>query len=95
MFRNEFTETWGDRHVGDQYSRFALQQASGSVQTVQVGNIRVDVLFSRHHKRDRNHGLNLLAKQLKAAKESIDMALVCILCTVINQRAAGTDQARG
>jgi hypothetical protein len=31
------------------------------VQTVQVGDIRVDVLFSPHPKRDRNHGLNLLA----------------------------------
>ena len=42
---------------------------------MQVGYIRVDVLFSSHPKRDRNHGLNLLAKQLEAAKNGIDMAL--------------------
>ena len=75
VFRNEFTEMWGDGPDGEQDSRFGLQKASGSVQTVQVGNIRVDVLFSPHPKRDRNHGLNLFAKQLKAAKEGIDMAL--------------------
>ena len=45
------------------------------MQTVQVGDIRMDVLFSAHPKRDGNHGLNLLEKQLRAAKESIDMAL--------------------
>ena len=66
---------WGDGPDGEQDSRFGLQKASGSVETVQVGNIRVDVLFSPHPKRDRNHGLNLLAKQLKAAKEGNDMAL--------------------
>ena len=42
---------------------------------MQVGDIRVDVLFSPHPRRDRNHGLHLLKKQLRAAKESIDMAL--------------------
>ena len=42
---------------------------------MQVGDIRVDVLFSPHSKRDSNHGLNLLAEQLKAAKKSLDMAL--------------------
>ena len=68
MFRNEFTERWGDGPDGEQDIRFGLQKASGSVQTVQVGNIRVDVLFSPHPKRDRNHGLNLLAKQLKSRK---------------------------
>ncbi len=35
----------------------------------------MDVLFSAHHRKDRNHGLLLLEKQLRAAKESIDMAL--------------------
>ena len=40
-----------------------------------VADIRMDVLFSAHHRKDRNHGLLLLEKQLRAAKESIDMAL--------------------
>ena len=62
-------------HYGEQDSRFGLQKEKESVQTVQVGDIRMDVLFSPHTKRDSNHGLNLLAEQLKAAKESIDMAL--------------------
>ena len=66
---------WGDGPGGKQDSRFGLQKAKGSVQTVQVGNIHVDVLFSPHPRRDSNHGLNLLAEQLKAAKKSLDMAL--------------------
>ena len=45
LFRNEFTEMWGDGPDGELDSRFGLQKASGSVQTVQVGNIRVDMLF--------------------------------------------------
>ena len=45
------------------------------MQTVQVGDIHVDMLFSPNPRRDRNHGLYLLEKQLRAAKESIDMAL--------------------
>ena len=75
VFRQEFAQMWGDGPGGEQDSRFGLQKAKGSVQTVQVGDIRVDVLFSPHPKKDRNHGLNLLAEQLKAAKKSIDMAL--------------------
>ena len=39
VFRNEFTEMWGDGPDGEQDSRFNLQEASGSVQTVQVGKI--------------------------------------------------------
>ena len=75
VFRQEFAQMWGDGPGGAQDSRFGLKKSKGSVQTVQVGDIRVDVLFSPHPKRDRNHGLNLLAEQLKAAKKSIDMAL--------------------
>ena len=75
VFRQEFAQMWGDGPGGKQDSRFGLQKAKGSVQTVQVGNIHVDVLFSPHPRRDSNHGLNLLAEQLKAAKKSLDMAL--------------------
>ena len=75
IFREEFTQMWGDGPGGEQNSRFGLQKAKGSVQTVRVNGIRVDVLFSPHSKRDQDHGLNLLANQLKAAQESIDMAL--------------------
>ena len=42
---------------------------------MKVGDIRMDVLFSPHPRRDSNHGLNLLAEQLKPAKKSLDMAL--------------------
>ena len=66
---------WGDGPAGDRDSRFGLQKVKGSVQTAQVGDIRVDVLFSPHPRRSSNHGLHLLEKQLRAAKESIDMAL--------------------
>ena len=75
VFRSEFTQMWGDGPGGEQDSRFGLQKTKGETQTVQVGGIRVDVLFSPHPKRDRNHGLNLLADQLEAARERIDMAL--------------------
>ena len=75
VFRQEFTQMWGDGPGGKQDSLFGLQKVKGNVQTAQVGDIRVDVLFSPHPKRDRNHGLNLLADQLKAAKKSLNMAL--------------------
>ena len=75
LFRQEFAQMWGDGPGGEQDNRFGLQKAKGSVQTVQVGDICVDALFSPHPKRDRNHGLNLLAEQLKASTQSLDMAL--------------------
>ena len=65
----------GDGPDSKQDRRFGLQKAKESMQTGQVGDIRVDVLFSPHPKRNQNHGLHLLEKQLRAAKESIDMAL--------------------
>ena len=57
LFRQEFAQMWGDGPGGEQDNRFGLQKAKGSVQTVQVGDICVDALFSPHPKRDRNHGL--------------------------------------
>ena len=75
VFRKEFTQMWGDGPGGDQDSRFGLQKAKEGVQTVQISDTQVDVLFSPHPKRDANHGLNLLAKQLKATRQHIDMAL--------------------
>ena len=75
VFREEFAQMWGDGPDGEEDSRFGLQKARKRPQTVQVGDIRVDVLFSPHPKRDRDHGLNLLAEQLEKARESIDMAL--------------------
>ena len=75
VFHQEFAQMWGDGTGGKQDSRFGLQKTKESVQTGQVGDIRVDVLFSPHPKRDRNHGLNLWAEQLKASTKSIDMAL--------------------
>ena len=58
VFRQEFAQMWGDGPGGYQGSRFGLQKAKGSVQCVQVGDIRVDVLFSPNPKKDRNHGLS-------------------------------------
>ena len=45
LFRQEFTHMWGDGPGGKQDSRFGLQKAKESLQTVHVGDIRVDVLF--------------------------------------------------
>nr|WP_244281200.1 phospholipase D-like domain-containing protein [Synechococcus sp. UW106] len=75
VFRQEFAQMWGDGPGGEQDSRFGLQKARESVQTVQIGDVQVDVLFSPHPKRDGNHGLNLLAKQLRTARKRVDMAL--------------------
>ena len=75
LFSQEFARMWGDGPGGEQDSRFGLQKPRGSVQTVQIGDVQVDVLFSPHPKKDRDHGLNLLAKQLKSAKQRIDIAL--------------------
>ena len=75
VFRQEFTQMWGDGPGSKQDSRFGLQKAKGSMQTVQVGDIRVDALFSPHPRRDRNHGLHMLEKQIRAAKDRIHMAL--------------------
>ena len=74
-FRQEFAQMWGDGPGGKRDSRFGLQKAKGSMQSMQVGDIRVNMLFSPHPKRDGNNGLNLLAKQLEAAKKSLHMAL--------------------
>ncbi|AII48447.1 hypothetical protein KR52_04705 [Synechococcus sp. KORDI-52] len=75
LFRQEFAQMWGDGPGGKQDSRFGLQKAGGGVRRLQVGGIPVEVLFSPHPKRDRNHGLNLLTRQLKTAKKRIDLAL--------------------
>ena len=75
VFHQAFAKMWGDGPGGKRDGRFGLQKTKGGVQTVQVGDIHVDVLFSPNPRRDRNHGIHLLEKQLRAAKESIDMAL--------------------
>ena len=79
---------WGDGPGGKQDIRFTLQKAKGSVQAVQVADIRMDVLFSAHPRKDRNHGLHLSEKQLRAVKESIDMALFVFSAQQLHQRAA-------
>ena len=77
VFRQEFTQMWGDGPGSKQDSRFGLQKAKGSVQTVKVGDIRMDVLFSPHPRRDSNHGLNLLAEQLKPEKRALIWPCLC------------------
>ena len=75
VFRKQFTLMWGDGPGGDPDSRFGLQKESKGTQTVRIGNTQVDVLFAPHPKRNQEHGLNLLAEQLRRAKQGIDMAL--------------------
>ena len=75
VFRKEFAKMWGDGPGGEQNSRFGLQKTHNGTQTVHIGDIRVDVLFSPHPRKDQDHGLNLLAERLRQAKQSIDMAL--------------------
>ena len=75
LFSKEFAQMWGDGPNGAKNSRFGLQKAKERMEMVMVGETRIDVLFSPHPKRDANHGLNLLAKQLSTAREQIDMAL--------------------
>ena len=75
LFRREFSLMWGDGPAGRPDSRFGLAKQSGDVASVMVGSTKVDILFSPHPKRSADHGLNWLAKQLRRARSSIDMAL--------------------
>ena len=75
LFRAEFQRMWGDGPGGRKNSLFGLPKRSAGPQTVMVGDARVEVLFAPHPKRNPKHGLNWLARQLRAARRSIDMAL--------------------
>jgi phosphatidylserine/phosphatidylglycerophosphate/cardiolipin synthase-like enzyme len=75
LFRQEFGTMWGDGPGGKLNSRFGLQKESTGIRTVMVDGTRVDVLFTPHRKRNPNHGLNWVEKQLDESRKSIDMAL--------------------
>ncbi|WP_413297654.1 phospholipase D-like domain-containing protein [Synechococcus sp. MIT S9452] len=75
LFAEEFEQLWGDGPGGLRDSRFGLGKRSRSMQTVQLGEARIGVLFAPHRRHDHNHGLELIAKQLDQAKRSIDLAL--------------------
>ena len=75
VFREEFQILWGDGPGGLQNSRFGRGKPSRPVRGVMVGGIRVDVLFAPHSQRSEDHGLQLIAQHLTAAKHSIDLAL--------------------
>jgi phosphatidylserine/phosphatidylglycerophosphate/cardiolipin synthase-like enzyme len=75
LFRQEFGTRWGDGPGGKLNSRFGLQKESTGIRTVMVDGTRVDVLFTPHRKRNPNHGLNWVEKQLDESRKSIDMAL--------------------
>ncbi|KZR86048.1 Phospholipase D precursor [Synechococcus sp. MIT S9509] len=75
LFREEFARMWGDGPGGERNSRFGRGKTSPGIQAVQVNGIQIDVLFAPHSKQFPAHGLDLIAEQLAAAKQSIDMAL--------------------
>jgi len=75
VFAAEFARMWGDGPGGRQDSRFGRGKDSGGVETVPVGDTRIEVLFAPHAKADPHHGLRLIGEQLAAAQRSIGMAL--------------------
>ena len=75
LFRQEFLVMWGDGPDGVQNSRFGLKKRSRGAQHVMVGDTKVEVLFSPHRKRNPDHGLNWLERQLQTARRSIDIAV--------------------
>ena len=75
VFQEEFQILWGDGPGGLQNSRFGRGKPSRPVNSVMVDGTRMDVLFAPHSKRSEDHGLQLIAQHLSAAKRSIDLAL--------------------
>lgn len=75
VFKEEFQILWGDGPGGLQNSRFGRGKPSRPVKSVTIDGTRMDVLFAPHSKRSEDHGLQLIAQHLSAAKRSIDLAL--------------------
>lgn len=90
LFAAEFARMWGDGPGGRQDSRFGRGKDNGGVETVQVGNTRVEVLFAPHARSDPHHGLRLIGERLAAAQRSVAMALFVFsaqeLADVLRQR---------
>ena len=75
LFRDEFQRMWGDGPGGEQNSQFGRGKQSPGLESVRVDGVSMNVLFTPHSKQSQEHGLNVIAEQLAAAKRSIDMAL--------------------
>ena len=75
LFVDDFSRMWGDGPGGALDSRFGQGKQSGPARTVLVGTTPVQVLFAPHRRDDPNHGLNLVAQQLSAARQRLDLAL--------------------
>jgi phosphatidylserine/phosphatidylglycerophosphate/cardiolipin synthase-like enzyme len=77
LFVEEFNLMWGDGPNGLENSKFGVKKPPRSVKSVVVGNSTIDIHFSPSPKAiDWNQTSNgLIAAQLMAAKQSIDMAL--------------------
>ena len=75
LFTEDFNRMWGDGPGGLTDSRFGLAKRSGPVQSVQVGESRISVLFAPHRRSDPGHGLNLIATALRQARRRVDLAL--------------------
>ncbi len=75
LFKKEFLLMWGDGPGGAKDSLFGLAKNAPGIQTAKVGGTRIEVLFAPHAKRQKMNGLQFIAKQIEASKQSIDMAL--------------------
>ena len=75
VFRKEFQRMWGDGPGGLDNSRFGRGKDSPGLQTVEVSDEQVDVLFAPHSQRHPGHGLNVIGQHLEAAQRRIDLAL--------------------
>ena len=88
LFREEFQILWGDGPGGRQTSHFGRGKPSRPVRSVEVNGIQVDVLFAPHSQRSEDHGLQLIAQHLSAAKHSIDLALFVFSAQLITDALA-------
>ena len=75
IFREEFTQMWGDGPGGSNNSRFGRNKTALPLQTVEVGSVNISVLFPPHAKTHPSNGLDLVEDQLGSARKSIDLAL--------------------
>ena len=80
VFHKEFTQMWGDGPSGEQDSRFGLQKAKEGVQTVQIVDTRVDVLFPPFEERCKSRP-EPVGKAAKSCKATHRHGPICVLCT--------------
>ena len=92
LFAAEFARLWGDGPGGQTDSRFGLAKGGGASQQVRVGDTTVTVLFAPHRRRDPNHGLLWLERQLLGVRRQLDLALFVFSAQNLADALTGLNQ---